>query len=135
PLTFSRLPLPPQPHDVALRTGRPCILRPSFSFNAPAPTALYTLSLHDALPIFPDAVKLQFVIRHDLPELGDVKGGQPGAAGNQKDRKSTRLNSSHVSISYAVFCLKKKKVRERECCRDRRQTNGPMPKVSGQRAA
>src|SRR5438309_10723677 len=72
-----------------------------FFFNDTATTEIYTLSLHDALPICarpaPDA--LQDVLR--LPD------GLRGAA--QQDRKSTRLNSSHSSISYAVFCLKKKK--------------------------
>src|SRR6266702_5306903 len=68
-----------------------------FFFNDTATTEIYTLSLHDALPI---------LVGHgpgpDLPVW--VEAVQPG-----QDRKSTRLNSSHVAISYAVFCLKKKK--------------------------
>src|SRR5690606_41632444 len=77
-----------------------------FFFNDTATTEIYTLSLHDALPISvhrgdPDRVAVQ-----------PRRRGVPGR-GRQlprvTDRKSTRLNSSHVKISYAVFCLKKKK--------------------------
>src|SRR2546430_15018656 len=74
-----------------------------FFFNDTATTEIYTLSLHDALPIS---------VRYDgfLPSgAGSVTPAltwkRPGAA---LDRKSTRLNSSHSQISYAVFCLKKK---------------------------
>src|SRR5690242_21474016 len=69
-----------------------------FFFNDTATTEIYTLSLHDALPI-----------------SGTRGGGHghharpPGTPRRSRDRKSTRLNSSHMSISYAVFCLKKKK--------------------------
>src|SRR5689334_24560887 len=73
-----------------------------FFFNDTPPTEIYTLSLHDALPISqPDLlatignVLYNGFVRAYLPKL--------------RDRKSTRLNSSHSSISYAVFCLKKKK--------------------------
>src|SRR3712207_8542573 len=93
-----------------------------FFFNDTATTEIYTLSLHDALPIY----------------RGPGAARQPGAAGardagsgvataarrcvraagarrehgapRHRDRKSTRLNSSHANISYAVFCLKKNKV-------------------------
>src|SRR6267142_4243266 len=67
-----------------------------FFFNDTATTEIYTLSLHDALPIW----------RHgtDCPRSNPTATSSPPA-----DRKSTRLNSSHMSISYAVFCLKKKK--------------------------
>src|SRR6266581_7831362 len=67
-----------------------------FFFNDTATTEIYTLSLHDALPIF------------DPGDGDDQSDWRPGPA-RVKDRKSTRLNSSHPSISYAVFCLKKKK--------------------------
>src|SRR5205814_10466911 len=90
----------------------------------PATPVIYTLSLHDALPISQRAVAA-----HDLSD------SRPGPAGGTvpaiprvergvevgrctaedqplQDRKSTRLNSSHLGISYAVFCLKKKKTRE-----------------------
>src|SRR5438067_12434108 len=85
-----------------------------FFFNDPSTTEIYTLSLHDALPISADQVADAGGGR-----AGAVRGGQHPARrrgavrgarrGRQADRKSTRLNSSHVSISYAVFCLKKKK--------------------------
>src|SRR2546430_9786773 len=79
-----------------------------FFFNDTATTEIYTLSLHDALPIFPD-------LDRAVPAAGAVLrlvrhaacGGPEPRRG--RDRKSTRLNSSHSQISYAVFCLKKKK--------------------------
>src|SRR5690349_24202738 len=75
----------------------------SFFFNDTATTEIYTLSLHDALPIClgGDVDAAVFGGVDDVP--GDRSPVLPG------DRKSTRLNSSHVEISYAVFCLKKKK--------------------------
>src|SRR5947209_19835796 len=91
-----------------------------FFFNDTAPTEIYTLSLHDALPICDFLRVLQrrvFRIRNlgvagldaahrrlRAAELAAVR-----AAARALDRKSTRLNSSHANISYAVFCLKKKK--------------------------
>src|SRR5437773_5393277 len=77
-----------------------------FSFNAPAPPSIYTLSLHDALPISGAASGTQGI---GLGErvLNDPLVDQDAFA--KIDRKSTRLNSSHITISYAVFCLKKKK--------------------------
>src|SRR6266487_686501 len=69
-----------------------------FFFNDTATTEIYTLSLHDALPIS-DLLLRPFGV---LGREGEVLRLQFG------DRKSTRLNSSHPSISYAVFCLKKK---------------------------
>src|SRR3712207_8501270 len=91
----------------------------SFFFNDTATTEIYTLSLHDALPICRDrAAEIRRAI--DRAEEGD-RGDGPrrqgegqqqrdgGAAADAgQDRKSTRLNSSHANISYAVFCLKKK---------------------------
>src|SRR3712207_7676875 len=86
-----------------------------FFFNDTATTEIYTLSLHDALPIFignayagvadlyngPSV--LYCCIDHHCTTFAGVFAG---------DRKSTRLNSSHANISYAVFCLKKKKTPE-----------------------
>src|SRR5438034_8471799 len=84
-----------------------------FFFNDTATTAIYTLSLHDALPILGGrmggdqvTVKNLRVAKVDAENnLLYIRGAVPGG----KDRKSTRLNSSHTVISYAVFCLKKKK--------------------------
>src|SRR5207253_9988202 len=106
-----------------------------FSFNHTSTTQIYPLSLHDALPIFhlgpeyrvemrrqydrrgPFAVLPQppvditRVIDHDVAQadraeqLRHVRGA-PALGARRRDRKSTRLNSSHVAISYAVFCLK-----------------------------
>src|SRR3712207_9393107 len=98
-------------------------LRFFFFFNDTAPTEIYTLSLHAALPI-----SLRRRARRDAREL--ARRGAQGAGGRRAilraheplarrpvgrvrghaDRKSTRLNSSHANISYAVFCLKKKKI-------------------------
>src|SRR4051794_41567294 len=79
-----------------------------FFFNDTATTEIYTLSLHDALPIYevPGGVRRLGLHHHDRDVLGAVGAGHDAAG---QDRKSTRLNSSHPSISYAVFCLKKKK--------------------------
>src|SRR2546426_5007462 len=76
-----------------------------FFFNDTATTEIYTLSLHDALPIcVPRARRDGARGRAGRPLAGGV-----AAADRRGDRKSTRLNSSHLVISYAVFCLKKKK--------------------------
>src|SRR5688572_30878122 len=72
-----------------------------FFFNDTATTEIYTLSLHDALPIYVEATT-QACAR-------EAKLGVHTRASLLEDRKSTRLNSSHSQISYAVFCLKKKK--------------------------
>src|SRR5688500_19980207 len=80
-----------------------------FFFNDPATTEIYTLSLHDALPIssVPDDHQIVAAAERadeDAPEA-EAAADRPESAA---DRKSTRLNSSHLVISYAVFCLKKK---------------------------
>src|SRR5207248_7627621 len=97
-----------------------------FYFNDPPPTEIYTLSLHDALPISikPESMGTLNMIVGILKDNPDLKfevdghtDNSGGAAHNatlsqqraDADRKSTRLNSSHRTISYAVFCLKKKK--------------------------
>src|SRR5699024_12321531 len=79
----------------------------SFFFNATASTDIYTLSLHDALPIFSASVLMAAGTAGTVVELAVYVNGS--IRNSLADRKSTRLNSSHVSISYAVFCLKKKK--------------------------
>src|SRR5258705_9616205 len=93
-----------------------------FFFNDTATTEIYTLSLHDALPIYLELAEKLDAIRPDLAIVGfkrlvlslqarDLYEDESLEADNREigDRKSTRLNSSHLGISYAVFCLKKKK--------------------------
>src|SRR3712207_7591351 len=87
-----------------------------FFFNDTATTEIYTLSLHDALPIcFPRCPAVGHrptALRRCVHRRGDAGGRllrpeRPDALLETADRKSTRLNSSHANISYAVFCLKK----------------------------
>src|SRR5205807_9786021 len=88
-----------------------------FFFNDPAPTEIYTLSLHDALPIsiivFDPSNYAQNVLTaaRSLQQITNQITSLQNEAQMliNQDRKSTRLNSSHLVISYAVFCLKKKK--------------------------
>src|ERR1039458_1949911 len=75
-------------------------LEDCFFFNDPATTEISALSLHDALPIS----RIAPVIILAPPACA---ARPPSIARNSRDRKSTRLNSSHLGISYAVFCLKK----------------------------
>src|SRR5574337_1526907 len=75
-----------------------CVLLFVFFFNDTATTEIYTLSLHDALPIS----------RAHRLRAARLPGSARGPRATNRDRKSTRLNSSHHSISYAVFCLQKK---------------------------
>src|SRR2546429_5708080 len=77
-----------------------------FFFNDTATTEIYTLSLHDALPISSAAANM--ANRKSLPRQFDSRVAPFRQC--RTDRKSTRLNSSHGYISYAVFCLKKKKI-------------------------
>src|SRR2546430_8788800 len=76
-----------------------------FFFNDTATTEIYTLSLHDALPIYLRAGRAAGSVWS--PSVRPSPPGRPCTSAG--DRKSTRLNSSHSQISYAVFCLKKKK--------------------------
>src|SRR2546426_5111970 len=86
-----------------------------FFFNDTATTEIYTLSLHDALPISrgspgrarPAAARIAPRSEPDRARTTAVRDRDRSG-----DRKSTRLNSSHLVISYAVFCLKKKKTRK-----------------------
>src|SRR5260221_13502260 len=84
-----------------------------FFFNDTATTEIYTLSLHDALPIYRMQTR---ITGDDLPgaacrrvAVEDALDIGAQAVKHLGDRKSTRLNSSHTVISYAVFCLEKKK--------------------------
>src|SRR5438132_14142531 len=87
-----------------LLTSAVCLV--SFFFNDTATTEIYTLSLHDALPIFCERVRSRGAWVHVDGAFGLWAAAAPARA--HLDRKSTRLNSSHTVISYAVFCLKKK---------------------------
>src|SRR5258707_3220665 len=84
-----------------------------FFFNDTATTEIYTLSLHDALPI----CFLNLIARNQIGGFFPrnvavlLHVGFRGRCGHVRDRKSTRLNSSHANISYAVFCFEKKKER------------------------
>src|SRR5699024_12442226 len=106
------LPDIPHSHQALISTSPPVQ-----SFLVPYVTAtpdLYPLSLHDALPILAPLHRQRFRLAPGHQDLGQGDQRQreedcPPARGLVEDRKSTRLNSSHVSISYAVFCLKKKK--------------------------
>src|SRR5690349_22797880 len=81
-----------------------------FFFNDTATTEIYTLSLHDALPIsYTGGYSLVGAASDVNGPIATVAVGADGRVYIAGDRKSTRLNSSHVEISYAVFCLKKKK--------------------------
>src|SRR3712207_8900787 len=87
-----------------------------FFFNDTATTEIYTLSLHDALPIFSRTrrergaeLSLVLVSKLLFTTSSGIAPGRRLAPVPATDRKSTRLNSSHANISYAVFCLKKKK--------------------------
>src|SRR3712207_7058102 len=105
-----------------------------FFFNDTATTEIYTLSLHDALPISSSA--------SSRPSSAFARAASPlmrpshrtTATGTRSpeigklpiDRKSTRLNSSHANISYAVFCLKKKKKQQRHTSRIKLYTPAPI---------
>src|SRR5205807_10654544 len=100
----------------------------SFFFNEPAPTEIYTLSLHDALPILGVGMAHRertarqrirpCAVRPVIAPMLQLRDGEAALCPRDdeaifkhwcyEDRKSTRLNSSHLVISYAVFCLKKK---------------------------
>src|SRR2546422_4621101 len=96
----------------------PCSFFFFFFFNDTATTEIYTLSLHDALPIYQRAAAVRALLFGQLRQVVYVVN-QPLDVDRRErlrerppevlDRKSTRLNSSHGYISYAVFCLKKKK--------------------------
>src|SRR5205807_8917140 len=107
-----------------------------FSFTTPAPSFFHTLSLHDALPICIRAVPILWGDRRDAQPLAvrdksvripvqspascaTVYTDRPG----NPDRMSTRLNSSHLVISYAVFCLKKKKKKNKKSTENKNKYN------------
>src|SRR2546430_7592761 len=103
-----------------------------FFFNDTATTEIYTLSLHDALPIYREATATYGRVDRQPRR----RNSNEAALGS--DRKSTRLNSSHSQISYAVFCLKKKKslyqnspsATQPRIFRTRQQEQSSLPRVA-----
>src|SRR5690606_39815906 len=105
---------------LTVRCLRPITLCLVLFFLPPSTTPIYTLSLHDALPIYfglaapfadlPRDVRTlaRMAVRQLCRRLPRGYGSRIGSDCQIQDRKSTRLNSSHVKTSYAVFCLKKK---------------------------
>src|SRR5690606_41914526 len=106
----TRIPTPIIPAPASLGSTQSAL--PLLFFRAPAPSAIYPLSLHDALPISIGGTAVGTGINAH-PRFGarvvQLLSERCGTALEESpDRKSTRLNSSHVKSSYAVFCLKKK---------------------------
>src|SRR5207253_9694296 len=103
-----------------------------FFFSATPPTEIYTLSLHDALPILQRDRDAEFRAQGTVAEIRAAVRAlqQQLQADIKQDRKSTRLNSSHVAISYAVFCLKKKKNNKRRIKHAPRVTLVPSSTLS-----
>src|SRR5438045_5123366 len=97
---------------------------PSSLLHDTPTTKIYTLSLHDALPIYARNERKDVRCAHcgACHRAAQTRGwcGRRARVGLDGDRKSTRLNSSHLGISYAVFCLKKKK----------KQSNGTTTKTT-----
>src|SRR5689334_24484690 len=91
-----------------------------FFFNDTATTEIYTLSLHDALPI--SAAPGPYSTHRIRPSTRRPTTYARHLQSPRTDRKSTRLNSSHSSISYAVFCLKKKKKKQKTIIQKYRKT-------------
>src|SRR2546422_7233887 len=100
-----------------------------FFFNDTPTTEIYTLSLHDALPIlfaWMRGASGPTVVGYE-PATGTLKTYTNTGIDEPRDRKSTRLNSSHGYISYAVFCLKKKKQnRDRQLKRAKHQKHARL---------
>src|SRR2546422_2022087 len=98
-----------------------------FFFNDTATTEIYTLSLHDALPISqrrelrePHPRGVEQLEHRQVADFREPARARPVVRRDEQDRKSTRLNSSHGYISYAVFCLKKKKKNKKTTSTERR---------------
>src|SRR3712207_8855039 len=90
----------------------PYVAHEFFFFNDTATTEIYTLSLHDALPISRSSRRSAAYCSSHVP-TSQTSRSRAAPRGRRRDRKSTRLNSSHANISYAVFCLKKNNLSER----------------------
>src|SRR3712207_8730605 len=105
-----------------------------FLFNDTATTEIYTLSLHGALPISSKSMTTGSAARAGSARTVSTVASTKRNRGRRRmvkpprDRKSTRLNSSHANISYAVFCLKKKKTTEIHT----RRTDQSLPSLQSQ---
>src|SRR2546422_4637861 len=111
------------PTTTRIRLSSPCPFY-FFFFNDTATTEIYTLSLHDALPI---SSMTKGKCRAEDARCAVVKSRRGMSVEVKEDRKSTRLNSSHGYISYAVFCLKKKNVAEAWLVGSQPSSQGPPP--------
>src|SRR2546426_5534062 len=101
-----------------------------FFFNDTATTEIYTLSLHDALPICSITSAPTTVSRTGCTAASRRAGRRALRVGaTTGDRKSTRLNSSHLVISYAVFCLKKQTLCPKRCTQCPQPTHQREPKI------
>src|SRR2546426_4280648 len=121
-------------HSLSSVRFAPLTLYIFFFFNDTATTEIYTLSLHDALPICGEARD----VVEDVRRLGGFGiAAHPDSPKTElrwrewtADRKSTRLNSSHLVISYAVFCLKKKKNKARNMDQRVNKSKSSQPRRS-----
>src|SRR2546422_7786271 len=104
-----------------------------FFFNDTATTEIYTLSLHDALPISENVDHLD--IFASLHFVCSSRGFIDRQIQPHRDRKSTRLNSSHGYISYAVFCLKKKNIKTKVDCAGTKRITGILKHSADQTGA
>src|SRR5436305_7716528 len=105
-----------------------------FFFNDPATTEIYTLSLHDALPIqVSTGLTTAQTAVLTTAQLAGLNTRTVTALTTDQlsnlDRKSTRLNSSHVRISYAVFCLKKKKKKTHKSLQKKQKTRKQITRI------
>src|SRR2546428_5353202 len=101
-----------------------CYIRIFFFFNDTATTEIYTLPLHDTLPIYRGKPHKHHGAEH-RPDPGGPATLHQEQTDQDQDRKSTRLNSSHDQISYAVFCLKKKKKKQSRHTANHTQASEP----------
>src|SRR5207248_11048881 len=95
-----------------------------FSFTTPSPTHTYPLPLHDALPISPPGDAARRARAERARRAYRLQRARPA---HEPDRKSTGLNSSHRTISYAVFCLKKKKKKKKIPKKKKKKTRLKTP--------
>src|SRR2546426_3988129 len=113
-----------------MRQPRLAVSSSFFFFNDTATTEIYTLSLHDALPISRQRPRARSDRSRAAAAVPLGRDDERNRSRSPRDRKSTRLNSSHLVISYAVFCLKKKKLPHRPRQREKEIT---LPQIDAAR--